>query len=224
VIDHLGNPKSFLKMVRDLIGDRSETVVYFEVPNAERTIMQFVPWNVGYEHGSWFTEKSLQTLFELCGFEVREVAPCNHDEYLGIEATVARSPLARGGAPSAPADGQNVEKLARLSDDFRETVEEWQSHLRRFERDGIRAVPWGAGARAIGFLSALNVADQMPFVVDINPGRIGKYLPVTGQKIVPPEFLVGYKPDIIVITNPTYATEIQQQSRAMGLNCEFRVL
>ena len=65
VIDHLGNPKAFLKTVRRAIGDRSDTVVYFEVPNPERRLLKFAPWQIGYEHGSWFTAESFRRFFEL---------------------------------------------------------------------------------------------------------------------------------------------------------------
>ena len=92
------------------------------------------------------------------------------------------------------------------------------------KRDNTRAIPWGAGERGIGFLSSLNIQDLMPFIVDINPDRIGKYLPGTGQKVVPPGFLTEYKPDVIIVTNPTYETEIKEHARKLGVSPDFLVL
>ena len=82
----------------------------------------------------------------------------------------------------------------------------------------------GAGEHGINFLNILNIRELMPFIVDINPNRIGKFLPGTGQKVVAPEFLIEYKPDMIMITNPTYKTEIQEHVKMLGVQCEFLVL
>jgi hypothetical protein len=49
-------------------------------------------------------------------------------------------------------------------------------------------------------------------------------LPLTGQQVVDPAFLTDYRPQMIIITNATYATEIKQQVGAMGLQAEFMVI
>lgn len=223
VLDHLGSPKAFLKMVRGLIGDRTDSVVYFEVPNPERRLQQFVPWNVGYEHGSWLFPNAFRLLFELSGFAVKQVSPCHNGDYLGIEAVpVAQVEVTELAGARAEID-QLADDLKTLSDRFKAAISTWEAKLQQIERDGIRAIPWGAGERGIGFLSILNIKQLMPYIVDINPGRVGKYLPGTGQKVVPPEFIVEYKPDVVIITNPTYQTEIQEHVKKLGINCEFLI-
>lgn len=224
VIDHLGNPKAFLKMIRRLMGDRRDAVAYFEVPNPQRRFQQLVPWNVGYEHGSWFFPEAFSALFELSGFDVREVAACHSGEYLGIEAVPAKAPHLTGGSAWRTAALRLAEDLKTRSQRCRETVSSWEERLRKMKRDNTRAIPWGAGERGIGFLSSLNIQDLMPFIVDINPGRIGKYLPGTGQKVMPPEFLTDYKPDVIIVTNPAYETEIKEQARKLGVSSDFLIL
>lgn len=224
VIDHLGSPKAFLKMIRRLMGDRRDAVAYFEVPNPERRFQQLVPWNVGYEHGSWFFPEAFSALFELSGFDVREVAACHSGEYLGIEAAPAKAPHLTGGSARRTAALRLAEDLKTRSQRCRETVSSWEERLRKMKRDNTRAIPWGAGERGIGFLSSLNIQDLMPFIVDINPGRIGKYLPGTGQKVVPPEFLTEYKPDVIIVTNPAYETEIKEHARKLGVSADFVIL
>jgi SAM-dependent methyltransferase len=224
VIDHLGSPKAFLKMIRRSMGDRRDAVAYFEVPNPERRFQQLVPWNVGYEHGSWFYPEAFRTLFELSGFEVRDVSACHSGEYLGIEAVPAPISTSTGGSGRRTAALRLAEELKTLSQQCRETVSVWEERLRKMKRENTRAIPWGAGERGIGFLSSLNIQELMPFIVDINPGRIGKYLPGTGQKVVPPEFLTDYKPDVIIVTNPAYQAEIQGQARKLGVSCNFLIL
>ncbi len=60
-------------------------------------------------------------------------------------------------------------------------------------------------------LNVLDVEGVIEFVVDINPFKQGKYVPGTGQRVVSPEFLKKYRPDIIIIMNSIYRDEIQQK-------------
>ena len=71
------------------------------------------------------------------------------------------------------------------------------------------------------FFNVMKAGTFIPFVVDINPNRQRMYLPGTGQKIVPPEFLLTYKPDVIVVTHSTYVGEITRQVLEMGLQSEI---
>ncbi len=64
----------------------------------------------------------------------------------------------------------------------------------------------------------------VPFIVDINIKRQGKYLPGSGQAIVSPEFVAEYQPDLIIITNPTYAKEITTHVRKLGVDPDFWIL
>jgi len=222
VIDHLGSPKTFLKMVRQSIGDKMDTVVYFEVPHPERRLQQFVPWNVGYEHGSFFFPESFRLFFELSGFEVKDVYSCHSGDYLGIEAV----PSADGSSTPVSAD-----VTQKLTDDLADTasrleaeVSSWRQRLEEMEEKGVRTIPWSAGEHGIGFLNILGIQEQMPYIVDINTYRVGKFLPGTGQEVVAPEFLVEYKPDLVIITNPTYDKEIKEHVKEMGVTCDFLVL
>jgi len=224
VIDHLGSPKTFLKMVRRLMGERLNSVVYFEVPNPERRLQQFEPWNVGYEHGSWFFQDSLRLLFKLSGFDVKDISSCHDGDYLGIEAIPAENINTVMKSPPRIVSSRLADDLNTLSRRLRETISAWEEQLQEIAKNEIRAIPWGAGERGIGFLNILNVRQLLPFIVDINPGRVGKYLPGTGQEVVSPEFLVEYKPDLIIITNSTYGSEIQEQARNLGITCDFVIL
>ena len=53
--------------------------------------------------------------------------------------------------------------------------------------------------------------DEIEHVVDINPYRVGKFLPGTGQRIVAPAFLREYRPDNVVIMNPIYLREVEHE-------------
>jgi hypothetical protein len=43
----------------------------------------------------------------------------------------------------------------------------------------------------------------------------------TGQEIVAPEFLKRYRPDVVIVMNPVYCNEIQQDLDRMGVTAEL---
>ena len=70
---------------------------------------------------------------------------------------------------------------------------------------------WGAAAKGITFLNYLkkDIHWRIPFVIDINEAKQGKYCAGTGHKIMPPSIL-RRREDIkdIIIMNPNYLHEI----------------
>lgn len=223
VIDILGDPLGLV----DLIGralDRSGpgAALYVEVPNARATFERLVIWNLVYEHRSWFVAESLAFLFASRGFEVIDVAPCWHDEYLGLEA---RRPVAPPPPAPVPADASGVaDGLERFADRFERVRSDWAARLEALRADGRRAVVWGAGARGISFVSLLDTDGVVPYVVDVNPKRQGLYLPRTAHRVEPPEHLLADPPDLVVVSNPTYADEIRAQARSLGVRADLAVL
>jgi hypothetical protein len=50
---------------------------------------------------------------------------------------------------------------------------------------------------------------------------VGKFVAGSGSKIVPPQFLTGYQPDIVIIMNPNYQGEIQNQLKDLGVRADI---
>lgn len=218
-LDQLPTPKSMVDLVRRNIGARG-TPIYFEVPNAESIFRDLLIRNIMYEKSSWFTRQSLARMFALCGFTVRSVEPCfDEGQYLGLEAVPAAStpaPLEDWMSPSADFAGA----VASFSARHREKVRGWRARLDGLLASGQRVIAWGSGAGGVTFLSALDVREQVPVVVDINPKRQGKFMPLTGQPVVPPSAVPQCRPDVVIVTNATFEREIAAQIAAMGVTCE----
>ena len=220
VLDILDRPKQFLQMLARSLGP--ETVLYFESPNGDHTLEECVLWSMVYEHCSWFTALGARSLFNACGFEILRAGPTFGTDYIGIEA----KPSPRGAhlAPNAEELAAVLDKVTTFERKQRETMQLWAAKLASYREQGKRVMGWGAGARAIAFLSAFGITDAIPFVVDTNPNRQGKFLPVTGQRVVPPAFVVEHAPDVVLITNPSFTEEIKAQARALGVSPEFETL
>ncbi len=98
----------------------------------------------------------------------------------------------------------------------------WASRIRSVARSGCRIVLWGSGSKAVAFLSAVGVGQEIEYLVDINPHRHGKFAPGSGKQIVGPEFLAEYQPDLVIVMNPVYRNEISRELNR--LNCNAALL
>jgi hypothetical protein len=73
----------------------------------------------------------------------------------------------------------------------------------------------------VAYLTNLGLRDEIEYAVDINPFKTGKFMAGTGQQIVAPEFLVDYKPDLVIAMNPIYLDEIRAKLDELGLAPEL---
>jgi SAM-dependent methyltransferase len=219
VFEHIQQPVVFLNTIRDAIGQRKNVTVYFEVPNVSLILRDLSVWDIIYEHCSYFSLNPLKRIFKQCGFDVLDAYESYQGQFLGIEAKPSNSRKADENLKT------DTGKMAQDVDDFmikfNRQLESWQDSLKHLEESGKKAVLWGAGAKGVSFLNMLGIVNGMPYIVDINPRKHGKYIAGTGQKIVPPEFLAEYKPDILIIPNPIYKDEIQAAIKKLGINPEI---
>jgi Methyltransferase domain/C-methyltransferase C-terminal domain len=208
-LEHIGQTHRFLESVRS-VANRNDSIVFFQVPDVGRILREGAFWDVYYEHCSYFTATSLKHLFTGTGFAVRRIWTGYGDQYLMI----ATSPSDHG-SDLTPNDEEAVAAVIRLCGSFAAAVAHrrsaWRNRLRNWAAAGQRTVLWGSGSKAVAFLTTLGVHDEIEHVVDINPYRVGKFLPGTGQRIVAPAFLREYRPDNVVIMNPMYVREVEQE-------------
>jgi hypothetical protein len=194
-LEHIPNTADFVRTVRRSVGDRYDTVIFFQVPDMNRVLRDLAFWDIYYEHCSYFSKESLSLLFRESGFDVLDVWTDYDDQYLIQFFT--------------------EHQAARMAS--------WRSKLEETRSSGKKAVVWGSGSKGVAFLTALNLHTpdcEVEYVVDINPFREGKYMAGTGQEIVSPAFLKRYKPDLAIAMNPIYQPEIKADLEKMGLSTE----
>lgn len=225
VFEHVPDPIAFLEMVRDSIQYPSRTVIYFEVPNLDLIVNRGSLWDVIYEHCSFFGKEALAAAFLRAGFEVIAIHEPFDKQFLSIEARVA-PPYVR--ADLHVNHGQtwgDPAELAREVDAFKRGIGEkmatWRERLANWREGGVKAVAWGAGAKAVSFFNITAAGDAIEAVVDVNPAKQGKFLPGTGHPIIAPEALKAMAPDVVVLLNPVYAEEIRQSLAALDLHPTF---
>jgi len=216
-LEHIHRTEQFVRMVRQGIDGRLNTIIFFQIPDVTRILRDCAFEDIYYEHCSYFSPGSLARLFRKCRFDVIHMATEYDDQYLIIEAKPADSPFL---PPLQMED--DIEKLKNYVEGFQAKYQSkffsWQKRLQAIRAKDQRLVLWGSGSKAVSFLTTFQVYDAIEYVVDINPYRYGSYMAGTGQEIVAPEFLREYNPDMVIIMNPIYYDEIKQDLNRMGLN------
>jgi SAM-dependent methyltransferase len=214
VLEHVPQPTDFLRDLRRTLGDGSRAALFFEVPNGLYMLGELAVWDVIYEHPSYFTPASLAHAFAAAGFGVRSVTEGFGRQFLCVEAA-ATGPAVHDLA--APTTG-GVAAFAQRAGEREAMVREQLGHARGL---GQRAIVWGAGSKGVTLLNRLGVRDQVEYVVDVNPRKQDRFIPGTGQRVVAPGFLREYQPHLILLPNPIYAEEVQQQVRSLGVTAKL---
>lgn len=219
-LEHIFDTAAFMKIVRDSVRDRMDTVISFELPDVVRVLNETAFWDIYYEHCSYFSPGSLARLFRKTGFEVIHLAGAYDNQYLLLDAKPTN-----GIQTETRDEEESVAELSKLVTQFQERwdsqVSHWKKMIEEIQANGKRLAIWGSGSKCVAFLSTLGIADQVEAIVDINPYRQGKYLPGSGKRIMAPAYLKEYRPDVVIAMNPIYRDEIRRDLDAMGLSPEL---
>jgi hypothetical protein len=222
-LEHIPNTAEFVRIVRNSIGNRLNTTVFFEIPDVTRVLKELAFWDIYYEHCSYFSPGSLARLFRSCQFEIIDLSKDFNDQYLLIDAR----PVKQKSEKIHDLE-ESVEDLLEDVNNFSaacsEKLDRWRRRLHEIHDAEKQVAVWGSGSKCVSFFTTLGVKDEIGCVVDINPFRHGKYLPGVGKKIMPPEFLRNYKPDVVIVMNPIYTDEIRQMLEDMSLTPEVIAL
>jgi len=214
VFEHLSAPARVLGAIRRAIPAGQAVGFYIEVPDGSYLLREVALWDVIYEHPLHFTGGAMIRLFEGAGIGVTRLATSFGGQYLSIEGwTTAR---AGDAAPLAQPDRAGLDDLAST---FRARAAElrsrWAARLAALYREGA-VVLWGAGSKGVSFLATVPGAEHITAVVDVNPRKHGRHVPVTGQEVVAPDALRRLRPRVVVLLNPVYRDEVASMLAGAG--------
>jgi SAM-dependent methyltransferase len=219
-LEHIAPTHQFMTTIRRTIGDRLDTLVLFELPDAWRVLKEAAFWDIYYEHCTYFTCGSLARLFRQTGFEILELRLDYDDQYSLLVAKPAPGPT----RPTLPIENDLAQVTAEVREfpqRFAKIRDHWLKLINSWHAQNKRIVLWGGGSKAVSFLTTLGLTDQIGRVVDINPFKHGKFIPGTGHPVVGPQSLPEYKPDCVILMNPIYKNEVRSQLNQIGLSPEI---
>jgi FlaA1/EpsC-like NDP-sugar epimerase len=143
-----------------------------------------------------------------------------------IEISAGAQGRPRRGSRPIPGRDAREPQLAAVATFQQRIADEraaWQERIGTLVDQGARPVMWGAGSRGVQFLTFADAEKRLAAVVDVNPRKWGRYLPVTAHRVQAPELLSELKPQAVIITNPSYRKEIEEQLRELGVEAELLI-
>jgi len=215
-LEHIHATHDFIRTIRKSLKTGRNIVLFFEVPSVVRILKLQAFWDIFYEHCTYLSPGSLARLFRMNKFEVLDMYLEYDDQYLFLEARSV------DGFPQHDhVLEESIDELSRLVDDFETKINgqlsSWRTKLEGMKNQNKKVVVWGGGSKSVGFMTHFDDIGSIDHVVDINPHMQGNFIPGIGKRYVAPEFLKGYKPDVVVIMNGVYKNEIGKMLSDMGL-------
>ena len=217
VFAHVPDIRGFAKGLRDLVKDTG--MVTLEFPHLLRLIEQRQYDTIYHEHYSYLSlltsSRALSTA-GLCIVDVEEIG--THGGSLRVYAR----PEETAGEPStrvkellgveAAAGLHTVAGHAGFAREVLRVKGDLLGFLLEAVRQGRSVAGYGAPGKGNTLLNHCGVrSDLLPYTVDRNPLKQGKFLPGTHIPIYPPEHLAETKPDYVLVLPWNLKDEISKQ-------------
>ncbi len=225
VLAHVNTTVDFLRGVSTLLDTGGLGVI--EVPYLGEFVERLEYDTVYHEHHCYFSVSALMYVAERSGLrvvDVQEVAV--HGGSIRVylaraedtepHAEVAHSFAARE-RKNGLLDPARYDQFARDVDAQRAALLDLLAGLRK---SGRSVAAYGAPAKGHTLLNYCGIGpDTVPFTVDKNPLKVGRYTPGTHIPILPVETIAERQPDVLLLLPWNFATEIMEQQadfRAAG--------
>ena len=181
-LEHIPRPFEFLCKLQKYLS--SESIVYFSMPSfdfisSSSCMHEFVP-----DHISYFSIRSLRTLFNRASFEVLEINSINNNNDLEIIAKYKKPAL------------QNIQPPK-----FYEFTDELNGLIGKFSLENKTISFWGAGHRNLTLISQLDF-NNISFIIDSATFKQGLYSPVSRLPIISPITFQTKMTDILFVSLP----------------------
>jgi SAM-dependent methyltransferase len=222
--EHVDDPFDLLVDLRERAYGRPVSG-YLEVPDACYDLST-AGWEVIYPHVSYFDAHSLCRIVERAGWRVEDTGTLFSGMFRFIEVSVNRDAEPRMGSTPLPGRADVDRQLAAIESFAQRHHAErtaWRERIDSLVADGASPVLWGAGSRGVQFLTLADPQRQLAAVVDLNPRKWGRFLPVTAHRVEAPDRLVELAPRAVIITNPAYRGEIAAHLERLGVRAELLV-
>jgi hypothetical protein len=217
VLEHVADPYAFLARLRSVAGDRP-VVAHLQVPDAGYDLAT-AGWEVIYPHVSYLNASALCRIASRAGWRVDGTGPL----FSGLIRYVELSTGPVREVDTTEARDRQLAAIAGFDARHHAERRRWRDAIARLADEGAQPVLWGAGSRGVQLLNYADPERRFAAVVDVNPAKWGRHLPVTGHRVDEPATLAGRDIRAVVITNPVYREEIAKSLAELGISAEILV-
>lgn len=194
VLEHIQDPVAFLAEI--LNANSGKGKIYIEVPCFEWICDRRAWFDIFYEHVNYFRLADFYRMFET----VYSAGHSFDGQYLYVVADLAtlRTPV------------RSAVDVFEFPKNFLATIDQHAASLR--SRPASSSAIWGAASKGVIFALFMERAGvRVGTVIDINPAKQGRFLPVTGLCVQSPEAAMrALPPDAgILVMNGNYLEEVK---------------
>ena len=217
VLAHVDRTADFLSGMAAML--RPDGLAITEVPYLRDFVERLEYDTVYHEHHCYFGVTPLLRLAERAGLRVVDVeeVPVHGGSIRVFYAPEATHPehgaRALEMAEAERRDGLlDVERYRQFAKDVEAQRDALLGLLADLQGEGSTVAGYGAPAKGHTLLNYCGIGpDVLPFTVDRNPLKVGKYTPGTRIPILPVEAIAERRPDYLLILPWNFAEEIMEQ-------------
>jgi SAM-dependent methyltransferase len=212
VLAHTPDPNEIVAGIALLLKDGG--VAHIEAPSGLRMIQLGAFDTIYHEHYSYFSLTALDALLRRHDLRIVDV------EMVSTHGGSFHLQVARQGSDAKARRLVEAEIAAGiLSDDFyadftqraHATKRDLDAAVRQFKH----VVGYGAAAKGVVLLNALGLdRSRIPWIADVSPHKQGRFVPGTGQAIVPPRRLLDERPDAALLLPWNIRDEVLSRNQA----------
>ena len=218
VLAHVPNINDFVRGFSILLNEKG--VATFEFPHLLNLVNKRQFDTIYHEHYSYLSLISVKTIFEANGLSIFDVDKLpTHGGSLRIYAQ--RSDIKHNMVSDTVFDIYEKEIQCKVNSldfyrEFQRKSEEIKFNLLSFlielKSKGKKVIAYGAAAKGNTVMNFSGIRpDLIPFVVDKNPNKSGKFMPGSRIPIVDESIIKKMKPEYIIILPWNLKNEIEDQ-------------
>ncbi len=217
VLAHVPDINDFVRGFAILL--EPDGVATFEFPHLQCLMEEAQFDTIYHEHYSYLSLTAVDTIFSANGLAIFDVEQLStHGGSLRVYAQRRGGPRARSEAVDALLEEESragvstVEYYRGLQSRAERIKNDLLAFLIEARRQGSRVGAYGAAAKGNTLLNFSGIRrDLLPWVVDRNPAKRGKYLPGGRIPIVSEEIIDRERPDYLLILPWNLREEIESQ-------------
>ena len=209
MLEHIAEPNSFLEEIFKNPPLKVGKRILIEVPRLEWILEKCAFYDITYEHCNYFIKETLISLVNMMGFESENLINVFGGQYSLLIGVYRGKSIIPKKTLSLPKIEHLFKELNRAKLRVEEIID---------NSDSVSI--WGASGKGVTFLSNISkrLLDKISYVIDINPSKQGKFLPVSGKRVDPPNILKNTRKNhTVIVMNWLYNQEIQKMVDEMKI-------
>ena len=211
IVTHVSKPIDFLLACKRVL--KSSGSIVLEFYNFESLINNTAFDQIYHEHISYFNLTSFSNIVQMAGLKIYKVHTVDSQGgslrvFISNTASIEDNSVKK----IFKKEGGKEDILKRYLDFPLKVLKKKEEILEFFRKNVDKSIiGYGASAKATVLLNFLDInANIIPAIADSNPIKIGKFIPGTGIKVVAPNKIIEYNPNIVIIFSWNIKHEIMQ--------------